>query len=272
MERCKVQDIRDTVFRDICAKQFRAELLAERDGILSGVEEAVAAAKELGVVWNSSCKEGDKVTAGKPFAELIAGPKEMAMAEECVMGALSKASGIATAANHAVSLANGRVEIVAGAWKKMPPSMKHAVRQAVVSGGAQFRMCNLPMLYMDKNFVSMFGSVKAILQAVSHLTDMNKVVQIRGKLESVEQETLEALEGGATVLMVDTGRKSDVDICLKLLEEKNCRSSVKVAFAGNVSMEDIPMYADMGIDILCIGKEIVDAPLLDMKLNVLEEV
>lgn len=267
-----MQDIRDQVFRDICQKKYRAVLLAERDGILSGVEEAAKAAEELGVIWHSDCKEGDKVTAGTVFAELTAAPKEMAMAEERIIGELSKASGIATAAHYAVQLAEGKISIVAGAWKKMPPSMKNAVRQAVVSGGASFRICNPPMLYMDKNFVAMFGSVKGILSAVSHLTDVNKVVQIRGMLGSVKEETLEALDGGANILMVDTGNIGDVDICLALLKEKNCRDKVKVAFAGNVHMEDIPRFAKMGIDVLCIGKEIVDAPLLDMKLNVLEEV
>lgn len=44
-----MQDIRDQVFRDICGKKFRAVLLAERDGVLSGVEEAVKTAQELGV-------------------------------------------------------------------------------------------------------------------------------------------------------------------------------------------------------------------------------
>lgn len=267
-----MQDIRDQIFRDICGKKFRAVMLAERDGVLSGVEEAVKTAQELGVIWKSDCKEGDRLIAGQVFAELVASPKEMAMAEERMIGELAKASGIATAANYAVQLAAGKIGIVSGSWKKMPPCMKNAVRQAVVTGGASFRICNPPMLYMDKNFVTMFGSVKAILDAVADLKDVNKVVQIRGVLETVRDECLEALEGHANILMVDTGNLSDVDICLALLEEKNCRDQVKVAFAGNVHMEDIPRYAEKGIDILCIGKEIIDAPLLDMKLNVLEEV
>ena len=45
---------------------------------------------------------------------------------------------------------------------------------------------------------------------------------------------------------------------------------IKVAFAGNVKLTDIPELSRRA-DILCIGKEIVDAPLLDWKLDVLGE-
>jgi nicotinate-nucleotide pyrophosphorylase (carboxylating) len=38
-----------------------------------------------------------------------------------------------------------------------------------------------------------------------------------------------------------------------------------------VRLTDIPDLTNWDIDILCIGKEIVDAGLLDMKLDVLQE-
>ena len=44
-----------------------------------------------------------------------------------------------------------------------------------------------------------------------------------------------------------------------------------MAFAGGVKIADIPDLAARGMDLLCIGKEIVDAGLLDMKLDVVEE-
>ncbi len=267
-----MQDIRDLIFRDICGKRFRAVLLAERDGILSGAEDAAEIARELGVNWQCDCPEGGKLSAGQVFARVTAGPKEMAMAEERLIGALAKTSGIATAARRAVTLAAGKIRIVSGSWKKMPPGMKTAVRRAIVTGGAVFRLCEPPMLYMDKNFVTMFGSVKATLDAVAELKDTTKVIQIRGQKDSVREETLEALLGGGNIFMVDTGRLRDVDVCLEVLKREHARERVQVAYAGNVKLADIPQLAGRGIDLLCIGKEIVDAPLLDMKLNVLEEV
>ena len=81
---------------------------------------------------------------------------------------------------------------------------------------------------------------------------------------------LDAAEG-ADILMVDTGRIEDLESCLAELNRLRAREQVQVAFAGGVKIADIPDLAARGMDLLCIGKEIVDAGLLDMKLDVVEE-
>lgn len=264
-------DIRDIIFKEIQHRRYRAVLIPERDGILSGVEDAVRTADSLGVQWSGKCQEGDRLKKGVPFAELIASPRQMAMAEEQVIGTLAKASGIATAADEAVRISDGRVAIVSGAWKKMPPLLKDMVRRAIVTGGASFRICEPPMVYIDKNFIRMLGSIPAALHAVESLKDSTKIIQIKGQISPVEEETRQAVSGGADILMVDTGRIADLDSCVHELERLHARNRVRVAFAGGVKIKDIDDMVSHGIDLLCIGKEIVDAGLLDMKLDVVEE-
>lgn len=264
-------DIREALFRDIQARVYRVTLTPERDGILSGVEDARAVADALGLRLLSCAGEGDALTRGVPFAQLLAGPMQVAMAEEQLIGTLAKASGIATAARRAAEAAGGRVRIVSGSWKKMPPQLKTMVRRAIATGGAEFRICEPPMIYMDKNFIRMFGSVSAALAAAEGLGEAARVIQIRGELCSVEEETDQAAAGGADILMVDTGNPEDLRRCQARLRELNCGRKPRLAFAGNVRIADIPELAGPGLDMLCIGKEIVDAPLLDMKLDVTEE-
>lgn len=265
-------DIRDTLFSTISKHKYRAVLTPERDGILSGVEDAIKEAKELGVILESSYKEGDALQVGIPFISLLAFPKEMAEAEEKIIGTLAKTSGIATAARRAVEAADGKIEIISGSWKKMPPCLKSQVRRAILTGGAQFRICEPPMLYIDKNFVRMLGSVAKALKAAETIKSTTKIVQIRGELTSIAEETQQAIEGNANILMVDTGHIEDVKECNRELELLGCRKKVKVAFAGNVHIADIPAMIKLGIDKLCIGKDIVDASLVDMKLDVVEEI
>jgi len=266
-----MSDIREVIFADIIDKRFSAEVRVERDGVLSGVNAARKCAEELGLDLVLHKEEGQAVSKGETIANIAATPMAMAMAEEMLIGTLAKASGIATAAHQAVQLIDGKAKVVAGAWKKMPQEMKFMVRQAVVSGGAVFRMTDIPMIYLDKNFITMLGSIPNALAAVSHLSGYDKVVQIRGKLP-VETETLEALAGGCTIFMVDTGQLSDLDVCLETLYQSGRRAEVKVAFASEIKLAQIPMLAEKDIDLLCIGKEIVDAPLLDMRLDVMEGV
>jgi nicotinate-nucleotide pyrophosphorylase (carboxylating) len=266
-----MEDIRDILFEEIASKRFRAVLTAERSGVISGVEEAYACAKELGIDLELCKAEGAEVSHGERFGNFLGTPKQIALAEERLIGTLAKASGIATASRTAVQLADGKTQIVSGSWKKMPPAIKQMVRKATAAGGAAFRICQPPMVYLDKNFIRMFGSIPSALTACQKLPGSTVVVQIRGMTASVADETRQALEGGAGILMVDTGDLDDVHQCVAELERTGERGSVKVAFAGNVHLTDIPDLTEQGIDILCIGKEIVDAKLLDLKLDVLQE-
>ncbi len=266
-----MEDIRDIIFRNIRHRLYRATLAAERDGVLSGVEDAAKTAEELGIRWSCALPEGGRLKQGAPFAELIASPTQMAMAEERVIGTLAKASGIATAAAEAVRATDGDVRIVSGSWKKMPPQLKDMVRRAIVTGGASFRICEQPMVYIDKNFIRMLGSIPAALEAAADLGDAARVIQIRGEACPVEVETRQAMQGSANVLMVDTGQTRDLEACLEELRRLGARERIQAAFAGGVKIADIRSLASYGADILCIGKEIVDAGLLDMKLDVVEE-
>ena len=264
-----MRDFREVLFAPIKNQKYTAVLRAERSGILSGFDRAAEAASNLGIGWECTVPEGGLLEAGKAFARISAGPEQIAMAEEVIIGTLAKASGIATAARHAADLAGSQIKVVAGAWKKMPPSCKELVRTAVLAGGLSFRICEPPMIYMDKNYVCMYGSVAGALEAVKELSGYTKVVQIRGLLSDVEEETLEALHGGCDIFMVDTGKEQDLDVCIRVLREERAWERVQVAFAGNVKLADISRLAGKGVSMLCVGKEIVDAPLLDMKLDVI---
>ena len=87
----------------------------------------------------------------------------------------------------------------------------------------------------------------------------------------MEEETRQALEGGAGVFMVDTGELEDLRRCRAVLEASGRRDQVQLSFAGGVQLTDIPQMAEERIDVLCIGKQIVDAQLLDMKRDVIQE-
>lgn len=265
-----MKDIRDQIFQELTEKRFRAVLTVEQAGILAGTRMAEHQAKELGVELHLCKQEGASLNHGETVGTLIAEAKPMAMAEERIIGTMAKASGIATAAHTAVLLAAGRSRIVSGSWKKMPAEIKEMVRHAIEVGGASYRIAEPPMIYLDKNYIRMLGSISRALEACASFPDHTKVVQLRGEAKNIAQETREAVQGGAHILMVDTGSREDLETCCSELEAMGERQHMKVAFAGNVKLTDIPELAGQA-DILCVGKEIVDARLLDWKLDVIGE-
>lgn len=262
-------DIRDVMFSKIINKSFAAQISVNSAGIIAGSQNAHNKLIKLELDIEYLAAEGAEAEPGNVIARFTGNAKKITSAEDIIMGSLMKTSGIATATNNAVKLAQGKIRIVSGAWKKMPLEMKQSVREAIVTGGGAFRILDVPFVYLDKNYVRIFGSIAEALKSAEPLIDSFKVVQLRGEMKSIEDETLEAVINGAQVLMVDTGEITDVQTTNRVLVELGLRNQKQVAFAGGVKIASIPDYLEQGIDILDIGAQIVDAPLLDMKMDVL---
>jgi nicotinate-nucleotide pyrophosphorylase (carboxylating) len=261
-------DIRDEIFASISHQQHIADIIAERDGIISGVVRLKAALQEAGVKLTFIVEDGCAVKTGALVATIAGSPKQIAVAEEFSIGLLAKASGIATAAYQATAAAGSELRIVSGAWKKVSPELKMMVREAIAAGGAVSRIVDQPFLYLDKNFVRMFGGIKEILEAVRKMDDKLTVIQLKGEFGDIVDEAILAVENGAGIIMIDTGRLEDVCQVHRALTEKALRRKVKIAFAKGIQLDSIASLKGKGIDVLDIGTSIIDAPLLDMKLDV----
>jgi nicotinate-nucleotide pyrophosphorylase (carboxylating) len=259
-------DIRDVIFKTIQNKTYNARLVTECSGVLSGIKRL----KELLVQDNISAtfykQDCETIRAGECILTLSGSPKEIAIAEEFAIGMLSKSSGIATATKKAVELA-GNLRIVSGAWKKMPTEIKVLVREAVRHGGGYFRIVDVPFLYLDKNFVSMLGGIKETLLAVENRPEL-KCIQVKGNTLDIAEEAILAAKYGAGVIMVDTGKLEDIRRVSQKLYETEYRSKIQLAFAKGITFNDISALQKEDVDILDIGVQIIDAPLLDMKLDV----
>ncbi|HDP25709.1 MAG TPA: hypothetical protein ENN34_09725 [Deltaproteobacteria bacterium] len=263
-------DIRNELFRTISHKQIRANIVADDEGIIAGSIAAKTEAEHLGLTILDWADDACAVRKGTLIARFIGTPKQIVIAEEILIGQMAKPSGIATAARRFVERAGDRVRIVSGAWKKMPLTLKDTIRNAVVTGGAAIRISDGPFIYLDKNYIKMLGGITHSLYATAGMHDFQRVVQVVGNHGPIEHEACEAAEHGASIVFIDTGRRDHVKKVLHALNERNLRHSVSIAFAGGICLSDLEELTSLDIDILDVGRSIVDAPLLDMRLVVEE--
>ncbi|MDJ0867617.1 MAG: hypothetical protein QNK03_16050 [Myxococcota bacterium] len=264
-----VDDIRDEIFRSLAGREVTAVVEADAAGLVACLGHAAERGRALGLHVEPLCDDGDEVGAGDALLRLRGDAKTMTVAEETLIGLVAKPSGIATATRRLVDEARGRLRIVGGAWKKAPPETKALVRHAVAVGGASGRMAEHPMVYLDKNYVRMLGGLRGALEAVAHLEAHRKVVQLSGEEASLFDEAKLAVALGATTVFVDTGVPADIKPVVEALDAIGARERVLVAFAGGVGHGDLDELVRLGADALCIGRSIVDAPLLDLRLRVL---
>lgn len=261
-------DIRQEIFRQYMVQRVTASLIVETGGTLSGIQRARHRMESLGILFVSGLADGNILDAGQEIARVTGNPLQITQAEEQIIGALSKSSGIATAARKARNKAGPRCQVVCGGWKKMPLEIKELVRQAVRNGGVETRISKERFVYLDKNYVRILGGVRQAVQAVSGL-GRAIVVQVRGELQPVEEEAIEAAHGGAAVVMVDTGQMEDLRNVIQALRNNGLRSQVRIAFAGKVSLSDLEALVRMDVDVVDIGYAVVDAPCLPMRFDVI---
>ena len=159
-------DIRYEIFSGSLGKSVTAVLIAEREGILSGLKRASASMESLGLHLSSNLRDGGPAGEGQEIARITGNPVQITMAEERIIGALSKSSGIATAAFRAREEMHPHCCVVSGGWKKMPMEIKDPIRNAAIDGGIDIRILNKPFVYLDKNYVRILGGMKRAIQAV----------------------------------------------------------------------------------------------------------
>ncbi|MGV0806568.1 hypothetical protein [Mycolicibacterium setense] len=261
-----MSDPRPLLFAAVRDATVKADMVAQESGIVIGIEEAVTAAGEVGAHVRHRIEDASRVDARQVVLSIEGNPLAIALAEERLVGILAKPSGIATAAANFVARAAGSVRVVSGAWKKLPFSQKSMVRTAVAAGGAEPRIADWPFLYLDKNFVSMLGGVVATLSAAAAHPDLRgyrRVIQV-----TTVDDAVAAARTGAQTIFVDTGRLADLSMIADALRQKGLRSNVEIAFGGGISLQDVDVLRNLDVDVIDVGRAIVDAPLLDMSLRV----
>ena len=262
-------DLRDVIFENKEDEIYLAALVSEEAGLVAGTDLLKKRGEAVGVKYLSLLKEGARVGPETVIAKFTGRPKQIAVCEDILIGCIAKYSGVASAAEKMVRLSNKKTRLVCGAWKKMPGEIREFLRSAVAVGGLKTRIVDEPFIYLDKNYVRLFGGIKEALQAVSKIGDKRKVIQVRGETAAIAEEVLAAITGGAHVLMVDTGRLDDLRTAVTTLRREGKRGLVKLAFAGGIGFAEMPALAGEDIDILDIGRTVIDALLLDIRLDVL---
>jgi nicotinate-nucleotide pyrophosphorylase (carboxylating) len=265
------EDTRELILRQVERFQFQSRITVQANGILSGMQMLQEACGVLGINVTTYKENGDEVRAEDVLALLKGNARQMALGEEELIGWIGKSSGIATAAWKAKMIAGNHLKVVSGAWKKMPPSMKELVRQAIMDGGIHYRISDRPFIYLDKNYVTMLGGVKKAISAVKDLKHFTLTIQLKSEGQKLLREATLAAQMGAHIIMIDTGRREDIDRVDLILRERQLRHGVKIAFGGDIRIEELNDLRRTAVDIVDIGKAIVDAPVLDMRMDVLKK-
>lgn len=239
---------------------------ATEPGVLAGTALLAPSGATLPAgCWTVLVSDGTAVVPGQPLVEVSGSAAQLAAAEDYVMGPLGYASGIATRARQVAGAAPPGLRVVCGAWKKLPAALKPLLRAGLAAAGVAPRLLDGDFVYVDKNVVRLLGSVHAAVAAARTAAHGPAAVQVGSAEQAVT-----AARAGARAVVVDTGSLADLATADRALGDAGLRAAVVLAFAGGVTIDTLAQARTAGADVVDIGREILNAPLLDLRFEVVE--
>ena len=237
------------------------ELLAKAEGRLCGLSifARVFQLLDANCQFNFKKMDGDPVSPGDKIAFLTGRLDALLCGERTALNFLQRLSGIAGyTACFIEAMGSTKTRLVD--TRKTTPGLRLLEKYAVRTGGAQNHRFNLSTGVMLKdNHIAAAGSLTAAV------TRARKTVPFVHRIE-VEVETMEmvkeAVQAGADIIMLDNMSPSEIRAAINYIDGR-----ALVELSGNITLENIAAYAQIGADFISSGAITYGAPLLDLSMK-----
>ena len=227
--------------------QSSAYFIAKDSGVLCGIDIAARVFELAGgnVETEILLKDGTQVKKGDVIANLKGSTKTLLKGERTALNLLQHMSGIATAANKCVRLAEGTNAKITDTRKTLP-GLRALQKYAVTVGGGRNHRFNLSDGAMLKdNHIDAYGSITAAVRALREKA--GHMLKIEVEVRTFE-ELKEALDCGCEIIMLDNMSTEDMKKAVELIDGR-----AQTECSGNVTKENIAMILDAGIGYILGG-------------------
>ena len=250
----------------------RARVVARAPGVLAGrrcaAETFAQVDPALRAEWRLA--DGAVLDAGAVVVEVGGPMRSLLTAERTALNFLCHLSGIATLARRfvdAVALANPATRVLD--TRKTTPGLRALEKAAVRAGGAWNHRAGLSDAVLVKdNHLGRLGITEAV--ALARRWWPGRMVEV--ECDRAEQ-VAEAVDAGATVVMLDNMTPDEVAACVALVRRGGAAApgTVLVEVSGGVTLDSAPRYAAAGADLISVGAITHSAPVLDLGLDLVED-
>ena len=258
----------DITTRAILARNVSAagRFLAKEPMVVCGLEIAEAVFMHLDPEqpeMESFVTEGDEVGAGKVFARMAGFADVLLAGERTALNLIQRMSGIATLTKQYVKAVEGtKAQIVD--TRKTAPGLRMIEKYAVAVGGGRNHRFGLDdgVLIKD-NHIALGGGVKeAVRRAKEKVGHLHKIeVEV-----SNWAQLRDAIDAGADIVMLDNQTPDEAAKLVEMTREMN--PQVLTEASGNISLENIRAYAEVGVDLISVGKLTHSARAMDISFKI----
>ncbi|MGN0621480.1 MAG: carboxylating nicotinate-nucleotide diphosphorylase [Porcipelethomonas sp.] len=224
-----------------------AFFIAKDDGVLCGIDIAMRVFELAGgnVTGEILIKDGTAVKKGDIIANLNGSTKTLLKGERTALNILQHMSGIATATNKCVKLAEGTNAKITDTRKTLP-GLRALQKYAVTMGGGRNHRFNLSDGAMLKdNHIDAYGSITGAVTALREKS--GHMVKTEVEVRNFE-ELQEALDNKCEIIMLDNMSPEDMKKAVELTAGRALLEA-----SGNITQENLREVALTGVDIISLG-------------------
>ena len=179
-----------------------AKIIAKEEGVIAGVEEALALCEVLNLKAKASILDGELVKPKTSIMHLKGKAKTILSAERVLLNLVSRMSGIATTTHNLVyKLRKAGFKTQVASTRKTAPGLSYFDKKAVAIGGGDTHRLHLDDLILIKdNHLKIIGDVKDAVEKARKAVSFSKKIEI--EVTSTKQ-ALEAAKSGADIILLD---------------------------------------------------------------------
>ena len=240
-------------------QQAHGRVIAREPAILCGQpwfnEAFTQVHPDVKITWHVA--EGAHIEPNQVLVEMEGPARALVTAERTALNFLQLLSGTATTVSiYVKAIAGTKTHVVDS--RKTIPGLRLAQKYAVVvGGGVNHRVGLYDGILIKENHIATAGGVTAALKDAYAIVASPEVAArpvapfIQIEVERLDQLT-EALTAGAKMVLLDNMTHEQIAQAVAINREQfNGQAILEVS--GNVSLDNIRSYAELGVDRISIG-------------------
>lgn len=245
--------------------QRRARLLVKENGVLAGVELALAIFHKVDPSLKTDVKlyDGASIKVGDIAFTVEGSARSILTAERLVLNCMQRMSAIATKTRLFTNLIQGTGAVILDTRKTTPNFRLPEKWAVVIGGGKNHRIGLFDMIMLKDNHIDMAGGLEqAIVQTKDYLRSLDKKLRIEVETRNLEEVREVVRIGGIDVIMLDNMSPEVMKEAVKIIDGK-----FQTEASGGITEDTLRKVAETGVDYISVGALTHHVKSMDLSLK-----
>ena len=246
----------------------KAVLIAKAEGVLAGVEVALAVFKRVdpSLSVHANIQDGSPLHPRGVIATVQGSASSILKAERTALNFLQRLSGIATETRRYVQTVSGHNCRIIDT-RKTTPGFRTLQKYAIRAGGGFNHRRNLGdgILIKDNHIQALRGQGLSLGDIVKKAhANASHTIKVEVEVENLD-EVKEALDAGAEILLLDNMGLKEMAQAVDM-----ARGRAVTEASGGINLDTLKAVAETGVDLISSGALTHSSKALDISLDLIE--